>query len=111
METQEILHNAGCEMEVVCFKKWHDLEKTDEDGIRFCGDCKQLVFFTSTATELRVAAERGLCVYIVPENSANRDHRGKPYQSETILRERIRKIAAKSMRRLIGPTLGVPIIR
>jgi len=72
MTTNRLLKAADCEMKVVCGKQWTELNATEEEGIRFCGDCKKLVFYTKTAAELKVAAEKGLCVYIVPETSAER---------------------------------------
>lgn len=105
MDTHEILKAADCRMEVVCKKVWSDLDETDEEGIRFCRDCKQAIFYTSTPAEVRVAAEKGYCVYIVPDSAADQRRRFD------ITRERIREIEAKALKRLNGPTLGVPKIR
>ena len=105
METHEILKAAGCQMEVICKKIWSELDETDEDGIRFCRDCKQAIFNTTTPAELRVAAEKGVCVYIVPGGAA-----GQKNQFD-ITHERIRQIDAETLKRLEGPTLGVPKIR
>lgn len=105
METHEILKAAGCKMEVVCKKLWSELDETGEDGIRFCRDCKQVIFYTTTPAELRIAAEKGYCVYIVPDSAADQKTR------YDITRERIRKIEVGTLKRLDGPTLGVPRIR
>ena len=111
METFEMLDSAGCDMEVVCEKKWTDLLKTDVDGIRFCIDCKTSVFYTKTATELRLAAERGLCVYIEPDSSASMARNKQLFKQFDVSRERIRAIEAKALRRMKGPTLGAVIIK
>lgn len=111
METFEILAKAGCEMEVICDKKWNDLLETEVDGIRFCTDCKKSVFYTTTPAELRLAAERKLCVYIKPNSLASKTKTGKLAQQSEITRERIKQIEAKALRRMKGPTLGSAIIK
>jgi hypothetical protein len=111
MDTQEMLDSAKCDMEVVCQKRWQELDATDEEGIRYCGDCRQLVFYTETPTELRIAAERGLCVYIVPESKAQVERDLLLFQPPALTPERLRKIEAKALKRLKGPTVGVPILR
>jgi len=103
MDTYEMLKRADCLMEVVCNKKWDQLVATEEEGIKFCGDCKKLVFYTQTPSELLVAAKKGLCVYIAPNSKAKQERDS----SET----RLRKIEAKALRKLMGPSLGVAIIR
>jgi hypothetical protein len=107
----EILDKAGCDMKVVCDKKWTDLLKTGVDGIRFCADCKKSVFYTNTPAELRLAAERKLCVYIVPNSSASMPKIKQSIKQFDISRERIGATEAKALRRMKGPTLGVVIIK
>ena len=111
METFEILDKAGCDMEVVCDKKWTDLLETDVDGIRFCADCKKSVFYTTTPAELRLATERKFCVYIVPHSSASVAKNKQLHKQYDVSRERIRNIEAKALRKIKGPTVGVPIIK
>ena len=41
MTTNKLLKAADCEMKVVCGKQWDELNTTEQDGIRFCGDCKK----------------------------------------------------------------------
>jgi hypothetical protein len=110
METQELLDAANCEMKVVCGIKWSELEPTDEPGIRFCGKCKQLIFYTSTVAELRIAAEKKFCVYIAPGSHADSTRPVEHINFPDLTRKRIRKIEAKALRRLKGPTMGVAII-
>lgn len=111
METFELLNKAGCEMEVICDKKWIDLLETKVDGIRFCADCKKSVFYTTTPAELRLAAERKLCVYVEPNSLASMTKTGKIARQSEITRERIKQIEAKALRRMKGPTIGVFIVK
>lgn len=111
MGTQELLDAANCDMKVVCGIQWSELEPTDEPGIRFCGECKQLIFYTTTVAELRIAAEKKFCVYIAPGSHANTTRPVEYINFPDITRKRIRKIEAKALRRLKGTTMGVAIIR
>ena len=112
MTTKRLLKAADCEMKVLCGKQWTELNATEQDGIRFCGDCKKLVFYTKTAAELKVAAEKGLCVYIVPDTSAERaDNFNALAKNFVPTRERIRHIKAKALRRMNRPLMGHAIIR
>jgi hypothetical protein len=112
MNTNKLLHAADCEMKVVCGKQWTELKTTDHDGIRFCGDCKRLVFYTKTAAELKVAAEKQLCVYIVPNSSAERAENFNALAMNFVpTRERIRQIEAKALSRMNRPLMGHAIIR
>ena len=101
-----------CCIAAVCGKQWTELNATDQDGIRFCGDCKKLVFYTKTAAELKVAAEKGLCVYIVPDTSPERaDNFNGLARNFVPTRERIRQIEAKALSRMNRPLMGHAIIR
>ena len=111
METQELLDAANCEMKVVCGIKWSVLEPTDEPGIRFCGKCKQLIFYTLTVAELRIAAEKKFCVYIAPGSHADSTRPVEHINFPDLTGKCLRKIEAKALRRLKGPTMGVAIIR
>ena len=111
MEPFEILDKAGCDMEVVCDKKWIDLLETDVDGIRFCSDCKKSVFYTTTPAELRLAAERKLCVYIVPNSPASRAKNEQPTRQFNVSRENVKEIEAKALSSIRGPLLGSVIIK
>ena len=105
MNTNQLLKAAECEMKVVCGKKWTELNATEQDGIRFCVDCKKLVFYTETAAELKVAAEKGLCVYIVPDSSAEQAENFNQFvKNYEPTRERIRQIEAKALRKLRHPS-------
>jgi hypothetical protein len=112
MNAKKLLKAADCEMKVVCGKEWTELKATEQDGIRFCVDCKKLVFYTKTAAELKVAAEKGLCVYIVPDTSAEREDKFNSLKKNFVpTRERIRQIEAKSLRLTSRRLMGHAIIR
>ena len=112
MTFNKLLKAADCEMKVDCVKQWTELNATEQDGIRFCGDCKKLVFYTKTIAELKVAAEKQLCVYIVPDTSAERaDNFNGLARNFVPTRERIRQIEAKALSRMNRPLMGHAIIR
>ncbi len=112
MATNKLLDAANCEMKVVCGKRWTDLYATEQDGIRFCNDCKKLVFYTKTAVELKVASEKQLCVYIVPDTSAEQSEDFYALVKDFVVtRDRIRKIEAKAISRINRPLMGHVIIR
>ncbi len=66
MQIKDFLDDFGCEVQVLCGKSWEELDATEENGIRFCGECKKLVFYAKNPTELKIAAQRNLCVYFQP---------------------------------------------
>ena len=79
--------------------------QTEEKGIRYCGDCKKLVFYKKTAKELKIAAKKGLCVYIESDSSTEKTDILDKVSSELDKKihtrhERIRKINAKSLRKI-----------
>jgi hypothetical protein len=112
MNTNKLLNSADCEMKVVCGKQWTELNVTEQDGIRFCGDCKKLVFYTKTAAELKVAAEKQLCVYVVPDSSAERAENFNALARNFVpIREPIRHIEAKALSRMNRPLMGHAIIQ
>ena len=104
MTARNILERAGCEMRVTCDRDWDAFEVTEEEGIRFCSHCEKAVFLTQTPTELRIAAERGLCVYIKPGSPAV-DVRA----TYTLTRERIRNIEARNIIKNSGLTGSIMI--
>ena len=67
MSPKKLLKEADCEMKVICGRDWTEFEETELDGVRFCTGCEKAVFYTRTREELRIAAKKGLCVYIAPE--------------------------------------------
>jgi uncharacterized protein (TIGR02996 family) len=45
-----------------CPKEWGALDATSNDEVRFCGACKQSVYYAANVAEARQHAERGECV-------------------------------------------------
>lgn len=45
-----------------CPKEWGALDATGADEVKFCGTCKQSVYYAANVAEARVHAERGECV-------------------------------------------------
>jgi len=112
MPRNKLLDAAGCEIRVVCGKKWSDLDETEQDGIRFCGECKKRVIYTKTTYELKSAAEKKLCVYIDSDSSSQpSENFNAPTNNFVVTRERIRQIEAKALSRMRRPLMGHAIIR
>lgn len=86
MPPKKLLKAAGCKMKVICGRDWYEFEETELDGARFCHSCEKVVFYTRTIQELKVAAEKGLCVYIAPSfyDECNLKARIKATESEAI---------------------------
>lgn len=74
MEIEDFLDDVSCEVQVLCGKNWEELDVTEENGIRFCGECKKLVFYAINSTELKIAAQRKLCVYFQPAENLGVTH-------------------------------------
>ena len=91
MSPKKLLKDAGCEMKVICGRDWDEFEKTELDGVRFCTGCEKAVFYTLTSQEVKIAAEKGLCVYIAPGSFAD--------ESDAV-RARIKAIEAKAIKNM-----------
>ena len=48
----------------VCDKRWDELAVTSDNGVRFCGKCKEHVHYCDTITEAREHAQQGHCVAV-----------------------------------------------
>jgi uncharacterized protein (TIGR02996 family) len=48
----------------VCDKRWDELTVTSDNGVRFCGKCKENVHYCDTITEAREHAQQGHCVAV-----------------------------------------------
>ena len=88
MSPKKLLKAANCKMRVICERNWDDFEETELDGVRFCNGCAKVVFYTCTVQELKVAAEKGLCVYIAPsfyDDCKLDNERTKTIEAEALL--------------------------
>jgi hypothetical protein len=45
-----------------CSVGWENLEKTDDENLRFCHQCDKHVYFAETQTQLNEIAKKGNCV-------------------------------------------------
>ncbi|WP_439630713.1 TIGR02996 domain-containing protein [Gemmata sp.] len=50
--------------EFVCEKRWDELTATDDDAVRFCGQCKETVHYCDTIADARQSAELGRCIAV-----------------------------------------------
>ncbi len=101
MTPKDLLNAANCEMKVICGRDWDEFEETELEGVRFCTGCKKAVFYTRTIQELKVAAEKQLCVYLADS-----------FDLETYQRnERIKAIEAAARANIGNPTTGHVILK
>lgn len=56
------IENCDAAFDFQCPKEWGALEPTDRTDVRFCGACKQHVFYSASIREAREHAARGDCV-------------------------------------------------
>jgi hypothetical protein len=60
---------SKCDLRTMCEKKWEELTETDNDLIRYCGDCEKNVFALRTREELGIASAVGRCVALAKDNN------------------------------------------
>lgn len=53
-----------------CSRNWDDLATTDNEKIRYCGQCGNNVFSVQNNEELNSNAEKGNCIYFPPLQTA-----------------------------------------
>ncbi|HQU81996.1 MAG TPA: hypothetical protein PKY59_02665 [Pyrinomonadaceae bacterium] len=53
-----------------CSQKWEDLTATDDEKVRYCGQCGNNVFSVKKNEELNSNAEKGNCIYFPPMRTA-----------------------------------------
>jgi uncharacterized protein (TIGR02996 family) len=49
---------------VVCEKRWEDMAPTDTPAVRYCGDCREKVYFCDTIGEARRHTWDGHCIAV-----------------------------------------------
>jgi hypothetical protein len=57
-----ILVIRNCIWGYKCQAFWSDLSKTDDESIRFCGECEKEVFYCNSPEELQEAIALNKCV-------------------------------------------------
>ncbi len=55
---------CGVEFQFRCPKRWEQLQPTAEEGVRFCGQCRQQVFFCTSIEVAQTHASLGECVAV-----------------------------------------------
>jgi uncharacterized protein (TIGR02996 family) len=58
------LEECRLEFAFECPKSWAKLEPTDQDNVRFCGECKKNVYYCDSIGEARNHAWNGDCVAV-----------------------------------------------
>jgi uncharacterized protein (TIGR02996 family) len=58
------VEGCGVEFRFRCPKKWEQLQPTAEEDVRFCGQCRQQVFFCSSINVAQTHAALGECVAV-----------------------------------------------
>jgi len=111
LKKTDFLKKSGCEMTVVCGKTWEQLSSTEDNGRRYCADCKKDVFLVSTPTELRRAARQERCVYINPTPAQPIEPFTDAPIKFRVSRERIREIEKKALEKMKQPFLGAVRLR
>lgn len=53
-----------------CSQNWDDLTETDDESVRYCGNCQTDVFSVQNDAELFSNAKKGRCVYLPPMRTA-----------------------------------------
>lgn len=51
-----------------CPKKWEELSSTDDAKVRYCGSCRERVYFCDDVEELSVKSREGVCVAFFQED-------------------------------------------
>jgi len=86
------LWNCPSAFQYQCPREWEKLQRTDDEGIRYCSACAQNVYLARTPSEFARHGEQGHCV-AVPErctpDTATRMLMGRigPLAVERLLRE------------------------
>ena len=55
-------NNPRFEMDFVCPKKWNEMIPTENNKVRFCGDCQKNVYFCDNIIEARELGNKGSCI-------------------------------------------------
>ncbi len=63
-QANESLEKHGLQFNVVCDRRWDELAVSENDGVRFCDQCKQEVHYCDTIETARKHAWSGECVAV-----------------------------------------------
>jgi hypothetical protein len=62
MKTNRTIRNCRDEFKFICPNSWDTLERTEQDSVRFCTECKEKVFLCRTDEETIKRAQSGQCI-------------------------------------------------
>ncbi len=60
----DILAKIECQFSFKCPQVWQLLTPTEQDGVRYCGECQREVFLCSSEEELQTHAKQNHCVAV-----------------------------------------------
>jgi uncharacterized protein (TIGR02996 family) len=60
------IESCGVKFRLRCPKRWQDLEPTSDEAVRFCGACRQQVFFCHSIEVAQTHAAVGECIAVDP---------------------------------------------
>ena len=59
----------GCELKFSCPMEWGELDRTNNDSVKFCQECEKNVYRVRTREETIIQAKQGQCVAYIPDDS------------------------------------------
>ena len=61
---EDLLAKIECQFSYKCPQVWQLLDPTDQETIRYCGECQREVFLCTTEEDLRVHSRLNHCVAV-----------------------------------------------
>ena len=58
----------GCELKFSCPMEWSELDRTNNDSVKFCQECEKNVYRVRTREETIIRAKQGQCVAYIPDD-------------------------------------------
>ena len=79
-EAMIAVRNCPPEFHFLCPKNWEKLETTEQEGVRYCSDCKEQVYLCQTDEEMLAHAKAGHCVakFLPADRSPEINFVGRP---------------------------------
>lgn len=71
MSDEKDVKIVECNFKFKCPQKWEEMQDTGQADTRFCGECKEIVYFAETDQRVRELRDAGKCVAVwekKPEN-------------------------------------------
>lgn len=64
MNDEKDVKVVECNFKYRCPQKWEEMRETEQKDARFCGECKEMVYFAETDGRLRELRDAGKCVAV-----------------------------------------------